>query len=261
MGTELIARGLIVADESADSWSLKRPTEVQAVHAAYVAAGSDVLLTNTFGLATPRVADKAVVAAASVELARAAGGRRIWGSLGPGGSPTDVAHAAELLLKAGAEAICLETFFDPAELAGALDAATALGAPVIASVTVSPGDAGLQTPTGTPLDRMVRVLHKAAVPPVAVGLNCSLDAERMGAAVSTLASLTELPILAKPQAKQTAKCLAPRNPETTSWFARHAIDLSRRGATAIGGCCGIGPMAIAALRQEVDVAWPERAAS
>lgn len=261
MGTELIARGLEVARESADSWNLKRPDEVRAVHASYVAAGADVVLTNTFGLASSRVADadKASVAIAGVELARAAGARRIWGSLGPAGEPrADFARAGDLLAQAGVEAIALETFFDAAELARALEALLALGLPIIASITVSVGDQGLQTPTGTPLARMAKVFDKHR--PDAVGVNCSLDAERMAAAVAALAARTDLPVLAKPQAKQSQRCLSPKNLETTSWFTRHALELVRTGATAVGGCCGIGPTFITALRQSVDsvVAWPER---
>lgn len=265
MGTELIARGLEVARESADSWNLKRPDDVRAVHAAYVAAGADVVLTNTFGLASPRVAntDKAEVALAGVALARAAGARRIWGSLGPAGDPqADFGRAGDLLANAGVEAILLETFFDAAELARALDALLVLGLPIIASVTVTVGDQGLQTPIGTPLHRMAKVFDKRR--PDAVGVNCSLDAERMAAAIEALAALTDLPVLAKPQAKQSQRCLSPKDPaegsKTTSWFTRHALELVRRGATAVGGCCGIGPTFITALRQSVDsvVAWPER---
>lgn len=268
MGTELIARGLEVARESADSWNLKRPNDVRAIHAAYVEAGADVVLTNTFGLASSRVAstDKAAVALAGVELARAAGARRIWGSLGPAGDPqADFGRAGDLLANAGVEAILLETFFDAAELARALDALLVLGLPIIASITVTVGDQGLQTPIGTPLARMAKVFDKRR--PDAVGVNCSLDAERMASAIEALAALTDLPVLAKPQAKQSQKCLSPKDPvadatgsKTTSWFTRHALELVRRGATAVGGCCGIGPTFITALRQSVDsvVAWPER---
>ena len=140
-----------------------------------------------------------------------------------------------------------------------IDALMPIGLPIVVSLTVSRGDAGLQTPTGVPLGRMVRVVTKHQ--PFAVGLNCSIDAERMTPAIAALATQTNLPLLAKPQAKESAKCLTPRNPETTSWFTQHAMELSQAGATAIGGCCGVGPMAITALRRAIDAAWPERVAS
>ncbi|HEY7956401.1 MAG TPA: homocysteine S-methyltransferase family protein, partial [Polyangia bacterium] len=49
MGTELIARGLRVREECPEAWNLERPDEVRAIHAAYVAAGAEVIQTNSFG--------------------------------------------------------------------------------------------------------------------------------------------------------------------------------------------------------------------
>lgn len=263
MGTELIARGLILSEAStAESWNLTHPDVVRAVHAEYLAAGAEVLYTNTFGLGRDRTRDKAAVAKAAVDHARSSGARRIWGSLGPTLSTTPrraIAESAELLARAGVEAIVLETFFDPTELEAAIPAAQSTCLPVIACITVSPGNTGLETPTGTPLDHMIRILARHQ--PDAVGLNCSLDADRMLPALKRLASAVRLPCLAKPQAKQSQKCLAPKNSETPELFARLALGLVQGGATAIGACCGAGPTAISALRSAIDAQWPERAAS
>src|SRR3954469_16253714 len=78
IGTELIARGLRVREEAPESWNLDRPDDVRAVHAAYVAAGSDAVQTNTFGATRPRLARFGLaerqyeICAAAVRLAREA---------------------------------------------------------------------------------------------------------------------------------------------------------------------------------------------
>src|ERR1700761_7153101 len=78
LGTELIARGLRVREESPESWNLSRPEDVRAVHAAYAAAGAEAIQTNTFGATRPRLsrfglADRVgELIAAAVRLAREA---------------------------------------------------------------------------------------------------------------------------------------------------------------------------------------------
>ncbi|MCU1282671.1 MAG: Homocysteine S-methyltransferase, partial [bacterium] len=92
IGTELIARGLRVREESPEAWNLERPDQVRAVHAAYAAAGADAIQTNTFGATRPRLArfglaDRLLeICAAAVRLAREAAPRAaVIGSLGPTG--------------------------------------------------------------------------------------------------------------------------------------------------------------------------------
>ena len=57
-----------------------------------------------------------------------------------------------------------------------------------------------------------------------------------------------LPVVAKPQAKLSDKCATGRSSESPETFARHAAALAKAGACAIGGCCGVGPAGIAALK-------------
>src|SRR5690349_7092039 len=92
IGTELIARGLRVREESPESWNLDRPDDVRAVHAAYAAAGCEAVQTNTFGATRPRLARfnlagrQFEICAAAVRLAReAAPGASVIGSHGPTG--------------------------------------------------------------------------------------------------------------------------------------------------------------------------------
>jgi methionine synthase I (cobalamin-dependent) len=260
IGTELVARGLSVRAEPAELWNVTRPEEVRAVHAAYAAAGVDVIQTNTFGALAGRLGKFGLAARrdelirTAVALAReAAPGRAVVGSLGPIGEPVheglaeDYAAAARCLAGAGVDAIHLETQLHPAELAAAVDGIRrgAEGLPLIVSVTLTVGASGLETPLGVPLPRMVKALD--AADPDAVGVNCSLDAERMRPAVVALRAATDRPIWAKPQAKVSQKCAAGESRETAARFVARGMELVRAGATAIGGCCGIGPALIAAL--------------
>ncbi|HZS40221.1 MAG TPA: homocysteine S-methyltransferase family protein [Polyangia bacterium] len=272
MGTELIARGLRVREECPEAWNLDRPDDVRAIHAAYAAAGSDAVQTNTFGCTRPRLkrfgreAQVAELARAAVRLAReGAAGRLVFGSLGPSGETLPLGAGAELgwleeayaeaaraLAEKGVDAIHLETMFHPAELAAAVRGvrAGAPSVPVIASMTLMAGVSGLETPHGVPIARMLRAVESTA--PDAVGVNCSIDAERMRPAVEALRDALELPIVAQPQAKISEKCATGRSSESPDTFARRALALVDAGASVIGGCCGVGPTEIAALRRALD---------
>jgi methionine synthase I (cobalamin-dependent) len=93
---------------------------------------------------------------------------------------------------------------------------------------------------------------RAAEAADAVGVNCSVEAERMLHAVEQLREAVSLPVIAKPQAKLSDKCATGRSSESPEAFARHARKLVAAGAVAIGGCCGVGPAGIAALAGELQ---------
>ena len=268
LGTELIARGLRVRQDCPESWNLDRPDEVRAIHLAYAAVGSEIIQTNTFGATRPRLARfgqesrQREIIRAAVGLARAAG-RQVWGSLGPtgetlplsGGDLAPIEHAfaeaAALLAEAGVDAIHLETQFHAGELEAAIRGARSAGKPVIASMTLMPGISGLETPHGVPVAKMIRAVELGE--PDVVGVNCSVEAERMRLAVETLRdALPLLPVIAKPQAKLSDKCATGRSSESPETFARHAAALIAAGVAAIGGCCGIGPAGIAAIKAVLD---------
>ena len=269
VGTELVARGLRLPADCPERWTLERANEVREVHAAYISAGVDVIQTNTFGATRPRLARfrlesrQQEVIASAVSLAReVAGSARVVGALGPTGLTLPLgrdadlgevtrafAEAASCLERAGVDAIHLETMFHAGELAAALKGARA-GAPktpLWASVTLMPGASGLETPHGVPMSRMIAALEETL--PEAVGVNCTLDAERMLRPLSELVAVfaDRLPIIAKPQARRSEKCASGTSLETPERFADHAAGLVRAGATAVGGCCGVGPRELRAL--------------
>lgn len=261
VGTGLLGRGLDLRVESPEAWLVRRPADVQAVHEEFVQAGSDVLQTDTFGL--PRLLygpgaaldlPAAALIRRAAELARAAAapaGRTIYviASLGPSGQDapdpgrvTDLfAELATACSAAGLCAVHLETSCLPDELRAALRGvrAGAPGLPVLASLTLSLGDTGLQTPLGAPLAAMLRVLDRE--PPDAIGVNCSQNARRMRPQVEALYEFCRgaLPILAQPQVDEAAvDCKRRTAPETGAGFHRGLRELLMAGATAVGGCCG-----------------------
>jgi methionine synthase / methylenetetrahydrofolate reductase(NADPH) len=236
--------------------------------------GAEAVQTNTFGCTRPRLrrfgqeGRVRELALAGVRLAReGAPGRLVIGSLGPSGETLPLsetgdlswledayAEAAAALAEGGVDALHLETMFHAAELAAAVRGARA-GAPrvpLVASMTLMPGVTGLETPHGVPIKKMLQAIEASG--PDAVGVNCSVEGERMLAAVEALREATKLPVWAKPQAKISQKCATWRSSETPDQFAEHAMALVRAGAAAIGGCCGVGPTELGALARDLRAA-------
>ncbi len=269
MGTELIARGLEIRSDVAERWVLERSADVSAIHRAYAEAGAEVIQTCTFGALRSRLAPHGLdgrvgeICARAVSLARtAAPGLPIVGSLGPTGRvksagpieltvhrsiEEELSEAAAALADAGVDALHLETHYSPVELLAAAAGARrgAPNIPIWISVTLMTGSSGLETPHGVPASRMLRALREAG--PDAVGVNCSLDADRIRAAVELLAGARLGPVIARPQARSSEKCATGRSGEHPTRFAERAIQLYELGAAAVGGCCGTGPASIAAL--------------
>ncbi|MBI3976290.1 MAG: homocysteine S-methyltransferase family protein, partial [Armatimonadetes bacterium] len=159
MGTMLYARG-VPFDQGFDALNGEHPEVVTAVHAEYIAAGAELIETNTFGanrfkLGLHNLEDRVrainLAGAAAARAAREAAGRPVWiaGSLGPIGRPlaplgsTSAADAraafaeqAAALAEGGVDALILETFSDLRELAeGVAAARAATDLPVIAQMT------------------------------------------------------------------------------------------------------------------------------
>ncbi len=274
MGTELIARGFDPTKGAAESWSVEHAEQVREIHAAYADAGAEVLQTNTFGALAPRLAKWNQANQVEFLIARAVGVAHeaspdlpVIGSLGPiamdlGEAELDATYSRSgaALVAAGVDGIHLETQCTVLELTTAVIALrrVASGMPLIASVTAMIGSSGLETPTGVPFDRMVAALRKLNEAGLldAVGVNCSLDAERIGPAVERLVELG-LPVWVRPQARISQKCASGTSSETAQIFAQRAAALALVGARAIGGCCGVGPGAIRALRNTVVGAQSE----
>jgi 5-methyltetrahydrofolate--homocysteine methyltransferase len=279
-GTRLQERGL-EAGECPELWNLSRPRDVRAVAEEYLAAGSDLILTNTFG-GSPLMLRRhgleertgelnAAGARLSLEAVQASGGRAlVAASVGPTGelpAPLGTVGEEELeegfrrqvraLLEAGVRIVCVETMIDLTEaccaVRGARRAARELGLPVevMATLTYGPTPTGYRTAMGVDVPRTVEGLTGAGAD--VLGANCGNGIEQMLPIAAAFRSLTALPLLVQANAGlpvlEGGRSVFRQGPED---MARHVPALVRAGASIIGGCCGTGPAHIAALRRAVD---------
>jgi len=271
MGTELISRGLEPGVPPED-WNVTRPDELAAIHAAYYAAGSDIVQTNTFGgsrhkLAAYGAGDRAAdlnEAAARLAVAvrdREYPGRFVAGDIGPTGAfvapmgdadPDDLrdgfAEQAAALLAGGVDLIHIETMFDLAEATLAVEGVrrAAPGLPLAVSLAYKPTPRGYRTMMGVDPQMAADALLAAGA--TLLGCNCEIPAAEMGELVEELREASGRPVVAQPNAG------APRlgdggtvYDETAEQFADVAAGFPGRGAGIVGGCCGTTPAYIAAL--------------
>jgi 5-methyltetrahydrofolate--homocysteine methyltransferase len=266
-GTQLSARGLPLGSLP-ESWNLERPDEVRAVAAGYVEAGSDIVLTNSFGgsrikLGKAGLAGKVEeINRRAAELSREAAGEKVlvFASIGPTGefmaplgtlSETEVVEAfgeqVRALLAGKPDGLVLETMTDLGEIRAALKAARENSdLPVVACMTFDKGAAGYATMMGVKPEAAAEDLSRAGVD--AVGANCGTGVENMTEIVALMAPVTELPVWAKANAGlpelvdgQTVFRQTPGD------FGAAAPRLVEAGARIVGGCCGTTPDHIRAL--------------
>ncbi|MBI4327104.1 MAG: homocysteine S-methyltransferase family protein [Chloroflexi bacterium] len=269
-GTELQARGLDTG-QFPDAWNLSHPDRVAEVAAAYVAAGSQIILTNTFGANRVRLAGHdlaervAEINRRGVEISRrAANGRAyVFASLGPSGkllvageiSPEELQAAfdeqAAALAKAGADAIVIETMADLEEAKLAIKAARATGLPVVACMVFDSGKDKARTMMGTTPEQAAQELTVAGAD--VIGANCGQGIAGFGPICRRLRSATACPIWIKPNAGLPQLVAGRVVYQTTAEeFATHIPDLVAAGANFVGGCCGTGPEFVKALKLKIQ---------
>lgn len=272
MGTRLVARGL-PAGSAPERWNLERPEEVLAVHSSYVAAGSDVIQTNTFGANPLALARHGIeglmveINRAAVALARQAAGIGclVAGNIGPSGrllapvGDLSIAEAtacfrrqAEVLAEAGVDYISVETMIDLAEARCALCAVReATDLAVSVCLSFERRKRGHFTLMGDRPQEAMRIL--AGEGAVAVGVNCSLgSADVLQLVPELLAGSGSAPVIVKPNAG-LPELVEGRTVyrEEPLEFARNLLAAVERGARAVGGCCGTDERHIAALRDRL----------
>jgi methionine synthase I (cobalamin-dependent) len=272
MGTGLFAQGLTTGD-SPELWNVEHPDSVRAVHAGFVAAGSDIILTNSFGgnrqrlklhNAQDRVAELNRAAARVAREAADVAGRPVLvaGSIGPTGEllaplgPLTADEAAEVfaeqaaaLAEGGVDLLWIETMSAPEEVEAAFRGASRTGLPVVSTMSF---DTNGRTMMGLTPAAAVGFFHGLATPPAGYGANCGVGPAQLLATVLGFreAAATDDIIVAK------GNCGIPEyrdghihysgTPEIMAAYARLARDA---GARVIGGCCGTAPVHLQAMRQ------------
>jgi len=265
-GTEFQRRGLPPHTRS-ELWNVERPEVVIEVAASYVGAGSQVILTNTFG-ANRFVLERHGLAERAAELSEAgarlsceAAGTRalVFGSIGPSGRLLMMGNVtseglydafreqAVALARGGVAAIVIETMSALDELTTAVRAVrenTSL--PVVACMTYDSGKNCDRTMMGVTPAQAVAALAPLGV--AAVGANCGVGIERYVEVCRQLRQATPAPLWIKPNAGMPEldgdRTVYRQSPDD---FAAYLDPLIEAGATMGGGCCGTNPDFIRAL--------------
>ncbi|HJV36873.1 homocysteine S-methyltransferase family protein [Geomonas sp.] len=270
MGTMLQERGL-KPGQSPEELNLTAPEIVAGVHAAYLEAGADIIVTNTFGGSSAKLehyglADRvAEINAQAVRLARevAKESAYVAGSIGPTGrfvEPVgDVTfdemaaifrEQAKALIVAGCDLITLETFLDIKEIRAAVIAIRELSAeiPIIAMLTFEEKGRSV---LGSPPEAAAITLE--AVGASVIGSNCGLGVEGMYEVLKAMRQVTSLPLICQANAGlpilQHGHTVFPDTPEQMTAFHDRLLEL---GVRVIGGCCGTTPAHIAAMQQALE---------
>jgi homocysteine S-methyltransferase len=258
MGSLLYERGVFVT-QNFEQLNVTRPDVVRKIHEDYVAAGAQVITTNTFGanrfcLDRHGLGDQVrAYNVAGARLARQAAGDDVWvaGSLGPTGLVPGVASDAELdlasatfaeqvaaLVEGGVDVLVLETFRHLAEIRIALEAARRAepGLPLIASMAFNPTET---VADGSGPEHVATALRDWGAD--AIGVNCG-DGPQLALAIAERMRGAGLPLCVQPNAglprTVDGRLLYMATPEYFDVFARRTIQI---GATMIGGCCGTTP--------------------
>ena len=270
-GTQLQARGL-TPGETPDLWNLTQPDKVTEVARAYVAAGSQIILTNTFGgnrfrLAEAGAADRVIaINEAGARLSRAAAGNHalVFASIGPSGKMLmngDVTEAelltafteqAAALARGGADGLVIETLADLDEARIAISAAKTTGLPVVASMVFDSGKDKDRTMMGTTPEQAAAALIAAGAD--VIGANCGQGIAGFVTICTRLkAAAAGHPVWIKANAglpeMRAGKAVYAMTPAE---FASYVPALLQAGANFLGGCCGTSPDFIRALRQTLD---------
>ena len=269
-GTELQARGLGLG-EFPDSWNLSHAERVADVAAAYVRAGSRVILTNTFGANRVRLAENGLADQAAainrrgVEISRAAAGEqaRVFASIGPTGKllmSGDITEEemlaafreqAQTLAQAGADALVVETMSDLDEARLAIDGARATGLPVVACMVYDSGKDKDRTMMGATPEQAAKALAEAGAD--VIGANCGQGITGFAAICRRLRSATDRPLWIKPNAGLPEMVDGQVHYHATPEdFAAQIPGLIRDGASFVGGCCGTRPDFIAAIQRRLQ---------
>ena len=275
VGTNMMHAGLGPGDPP-DFWNLDNPEPVRELHRAFVDAGSDIILTNTFGSNGPRLSlDGAESRCLEINVAGARHARAaadaadrpvvVAGSIGPtgdlmepfGAMTVDEAYKAyteqaEALAEGGVDVIWIETIFIFDELGAAIRAGQSTGLPVCATMTF---DTNRRTMMGDKPEVAMEYVLGLDEPPLAFGANCGAGPSMLIDSICGLerAANEDTVIIAKgncgiPEIGDGGKIVFSGTVDVMQTYARMARDA---GARIIGGCCGTSPETLKAIAEAV----------
>jgi 5-methyltetrahydrofolate--homocysteine methyltransferase len=273
-GTNYFQMGLESGD-APEMWNFDFPERVRDLHRRFIAAGADIILTNSFGgnrhrlklhNAQGKVREINIAAAKNARAEADAVSRPVYvgGSMGPTGEifepvgamthedgVTTFEEQALALKEGGADVLWIETMSSEEELRAAVEGAAKAGLPIVTTMSF---DTNGRTMMGMTPAAFGALTASLATQPVAIGANCGVGASEL---VATVLGISR----ARPGAAIVAKgnCGIPQyrdghihytgTPELMADYARIAFDA---GAKIIGGCCGTSPDHLAAMRRALE---------
>lgn len=277
-GTNLFSMGLQTGD-SPELWNIDHPDRITKLHQSFVDAGSDIILTNSFGgthyrLALHNAGHRVTeLNRAAAEIARkvsdsASRNVLVAGSIGPTGeilapnglvSIDDAAAAfreqALALKEGGADIMWIETISSAEEIEAAVLGVESIGLPVVYTVSI---DTNGRTMMGLTAADTIRISTSLNTHITAVGTNCGIGASEVVAAIKNLTTAQET-FGVKPALVAKANCGIPEYIDgeivyngTPELMALYATMAANAGATIIGGCCGTSPLHVKAMRDAID---------
>jgi 5-methyltetrahydrofolate--homocysteine methyltransferase len=275
MGTNLFAQGLMSGD-SPEFWNIEFPERIRKVHQDFVDAGSDLILTNSFGgnrhrlklhQAQGQVGELNRAAARIAREVADAAPRKVLvcGSIGPTGEifqPVGAlshedgveafAEQAIALAEGGADVLWIETISAQEELAAAVEGAARAGLPIVTTMSF---DTNGRTMMGLTPEAALSAAHVLPVRPMGFGANCGIGpAQLLHTILSFRNARDENDIIVA-----KGNCGVPEyvdgairysgSPEVMATYAKLARDA---GAHIIGGCCGTSAVHVRAMRDALD---------
>ncbi len=255
----------IEAGVAPEEWVMQAPDRVRELHRRFVEAGSELVLTDTFGATSPRLADGPLAGHApevnvrAAELAREAVGaqRLVAGSMGPTGQLVEpfgaltrddcvqaYAEQSRALVQGGVDLLVLETFFALEEAVWAVEGVQGVtDVPLVVSFSF---DQGTRTMMGLSPTDVVAAIEPLGV--AALGANCGRSLKDSDALVAEFLATTSIPLWVKPNAGVPRivgdAVVYDADPDT---LASHVAAYAEQGARIVGGCCGSTPGHIAAI--------------
>lgn len=281
-GTNLFAAGLQTGD-APELWNTDHPDRIANLHRSFVDAGSDIILTNSFGgthyrLALHKAGHRvAQLNSAAARLARTEADATdrtvlVAGSMGPTGEilapngPVSIVEAtcafaeqAHALAEGGADILWIETISSAEEIEAAVKGAAQVGLPIVYTVSI---DTNGRTMMGLTPAETLKISTSLNTHITAVGSNCGVGASEVVAAICNLVTAAES-LGVRPALVAKANCGIPEYLDgkivysgTPELMAQYATLSADAGASIIGGCCGTSPTHIKAMREAIDKWMP-----
>ena len=278
VGTRLYDKGIYI-NRSYDELNIAAPDLVREVHEEYVAAGADIIETNSFGATRHKLQPYGLesklreINIAAARLAREAAGEKAYvaGAIGPLGlrvepfGPTSFDEAkemfkeqAEALLEGGVDLFILETFSELPLIEQAIRAVRELSdLPIVAQMTIQMDG---KTLYGDTPEQFTKRLDELGVD--VIGLNCGMGPNHLLNALEKMRAVTTKPLSAQPNAGLPRDVQGRQfymgSPEYMAEFSRRFVQV---GAKFVGGCCGTTPTHIKLIANSIRSISPRQAIS